>query len=69
MQLRHIGEQPFGVLVLRIEDHLIGLALLNHITVIRFATVRSTGRSWVTKITPDMILSLSISSSISIKIF
>ena len=40
-----------------------------YITAIRFATVRSTGRSWVTKMTPDMILFSSISSSISIKIF
>jgi hypothetical protein len=40
-----------------------------YITAILFAAVRSTGRSWVTKMTPDMIFFSSISSSISIKIF
>ena len=40
-----------------------------YITAILVATVRSTGRSWVTKITPRMIFFSSISSSISIRIF
>ena len=40
-----------------------------YMTAMWLATVRSTGRSWVTKMTPAMIRLSSISCSISIRIF